>query len=46
MGPAYDGEWGYYDGEYYTPTLRLPMWHAFADKRGLRERERESVPRT
>ena len=19
-----------YDGEYYTPTLRLAMWHAFA----------------
>jgi len=25
-----------YDGEYYTPTLRLAMWHAFADTRGLR----------
>jgi hypothetical protein len=28
-GPAYDGE-------YYTPTLRFAMWHAFADTRGLR----------
>jgi len=25
-----------YDGECYTPTLGLAMWHAFADTRGLR----------
>ena len=25
-----------YDGEYYTPTLRLAMWHAFAVTRGLK----------
>jgi hypothetical protein len=31
--PAYDGE---YLLQYYTPTLRLAMWHAFADTRGLR----------
>jgi len=24
----------------YTPTLRLAMWHAFADTRGLRRRKR------
>ena len=26
-----------YDGEYYTPTLRLAMWLALADTRGLRQ---------
>jgi len=25
-----------YDGEYYTPTLRLAMWHALAGTRRLR----------
>jgi hypothetical protein len=25
-----------YAGEYSTPTLRLAMWHAWADTRGLR----------
>ena len=33
-GPAYDGE-------YYTPTFRLAMWHAIADTRGSgREKKR------
>jgi hypothetical protein len=25
-----------YEGKYYTPTLRLAMWHALAGTRGLR----------
>jgi hypothetical protein len=30
-----------YDGEYYTPTFRLAMWHAIADTRGSgREKKR------
>jgi hypothetical protein len=33
-----------YDGECYTPTLRLAMWHALADTRGLRLQR--SVPNT
>jgi hypothetical protein len=36
-GPAYDGE-------YYAPTLRLAMWHAFADTRGERLTGHHPVP--
>ena len=30
-----------YDGYYYTPTLRLIMWHVFAEKEREREIEKE-----